>query len=94
MLDMDAAATGREAAFHGAQVGVGSILMAIVWRETLARWYAGGFEIGRLYPSATDLEPQVRAAFSRLDPLGRAADECWRDYSRKLDRWHVAKTAI
>ncbi len=91
MLDMDAAATGREAAFHGAQVGVGSILMAIVWRETLARWYAGGFEIGRLYPSATDLEPQVRAAFSRLDPSGRAADECWRDYSRKLDRWHAAR---
>jgi glycerol-1-phosphate dehydrogenase [NAD(P)+] len=91
MLDMDGAASGRAAAFHGAQVGVGSILMAIAWRQAIDGWNERGFDIGRLYPSAAELEPRVRAAFDRLDPDGRAAAECWRDYSRKLANWHAAR---
>ena len=91
MLDMDAAATGRQAAFHGAQVGVGSILMAIAWRRAIDRWTADGFDVDRFYPTAAEMEPCVRAAFARLDSTGRAADECWRDYARKLARWHAAR---
>jgi glycerol-1-phosphate dehydrogenase [NAD(P)+] len=91
MLDMEGAASGREAAFHGAQVGVGSILMAIAWRQAIDRWSASGFDLGRMYPSPADVEPRVRAAFARLDPGGRASDECWRDYSRKLANWHAAR---
>ena len=97
MLDMDAAATGRAAAFHGAQVGVASILMSIVWRDTLDRLGAGfgsgagSLDLDRMYPSAADRRAQVMAAFARLDESGASAEECWRDYSRKLDRWHAVR---
>jgi glycerol-1-phosphate dehydrogenase [NAD(P)+] len=91
MLDMDGAASGRPAAFHGAQVGVGSILMSIAWRQAIDRWTARGFDIDGMYPSAADMEPRVRDAFARLDASGRAAGECWRDYGRKLARWHAAR---
>jgi len=29
----------------------------------------------------------VREAFAEIDPTGTVGDECWSDYSRKLERW-------
>jgi len=65
--------------------------MGIAWRQAIDRWTERGFDLGRMYPSAADLEPRVRAAFDRLDPAGRASAECWRDYSRKIARWTAAR---
>jgi glycerol-1-phosphate dehydrogenase [NAD(P)+] len=38
-------------------------------------------------PTDVEMRARVEAAFSDLDPTGGVAAECWRDYSRKLDRW-------
>ncbi len=38
LLDMHAAAGGRETALHGAQVGVASVLAATIWHDTLERF--------------------------------------------------------
>jgi glycerol-1-phosphate dehydrogenase [NAD(P)+] len=40
------------------------------------------------------MEPKVRAAFIEIDPSGRAAEECWRGYQRKLERWHDAREQL
>lgn len=93
LLDMQAGARGEPSALHGAQVGVATILMAIVWEEVLAR---ETLPVG--VPEAQEVRGAVDAAFSPLDPDGSMGAECWKDCSSKLERWssvqdRVAKVA-
>ena len=37
------------------------------------------------------MEPKVKAAFDWLDDTHSAAEECWADYQKKLNRWHAHK---
>jgi len=94
LLDMAAGAAGRPLAFHGAQVGVASVLAATLWQDTLDRFDPASLADDAAFPAATDAERRVRAAFDPLDPSGRMADECWRDVSSKLDRWRAARPRI
>jgi glycerol-1-phosphate dehydrogenase [NAD(P)+] len=66
-------------------VGAAAVLAALVWRHVRQRVQAGV----RLMRCPTDeqMRPQVLQAFSALDPSGAMAEECWRDYRRKLGRW-------
>lgn len=89
MLDMAAAARGTETAFHGAQVGVASVLVALVWRHLLEELEPADLR-DRLQPSRASVREAVYDAFSQLDEDGRAADECWNDVAAKLDRWERA----
>lgn len=91
LLDMSAERDGRGLAFHGAQVGVAAVIVALAWRrvlrdadpERLARAVADA--------GAADLDrrqPRVADAFASLDSTGAAALECWTDYRRKVERWN------
>ncbi len=77
-------------ALHGAQVGVLSVLGALLWERVRAHVAAEGLG-GLRYPAAEEMRPRVLAAFERVDPSGAAGAECWRDYARKLERWHAAR---
>lgn len=90
LLDMEAAATGRDSAFHGAQVGVASVLAATIWHDTLDRFDPAALDDGVASDTA-GAERRVRDAFDPIDPTGRMADECWRDVGRKLDRWRATR---
>ncbi len=85
LLEMAATRQGRSSAYHGAQVGAAAVLAALVWRHVRQRVRAGA----RLMrcPSEDEMRPAVLRAFSSIDPSGAMADECWRDYQRKLARW-------
>jgi glycerol-1-phosphate dehydrogenase [NAD(P)+] len=94
LLDMAAGAAGRPLAFHGAQVGVASVLAATLWADTIERFDPRRLTEDAAFPSPAAVEPQVHAAFDRIDPSGRMGDECWRDVARKLERWHAARPRI
>ena len=94
LLDMHAAAGGRETALHGAQVGVASVLAATIWHDTLERFDPHVLEAGDATPDIGRIEAQVREAFDPIDPSGRMADECWRDVRRKVERWTAKRTEI
>jgi glycerol-1-phosphate dehydrogenase [NAD(P)+] len=85
LLEMEAVRQGRRSAYHGAQVGAAAVLAALVWRHVRRRVRAGA----RLMrcPSEDQMRPAVLRAFSSLDRSGAMAEECWRDYQRKLARW-------
>jgi glycerol-1-phosphate dehydrogenase [NAD(P)+] len=85
LLEMAAARQGRRNAYHGAQVGAAAVLAALVWQHVRRRVRAGT----RLMrcPAEDQMRPAVLQAFSPLDPTGVMAEECWRDYQRKLARW-------
>src|SRR5688572_25599804 len=85
VLDMGSVAWGRPPALHGAQVGVATPLAARAYELLQER-----FDPGRprpAPPAAEMAEATIRAAFGPLDPTGRMAAECWRDYRRKLALW-------
>jgi glycerol-1-phosphate dehydrogenase [NAD(P)+] len=94
LLDMAAGVDGRPLAFHGAQVGVASVLAATIWSDTLDRLDPRLLANDRAFPTPDAVKRRVRAAFDPLDPTGRMADECWHDVARKLVRWHAARPTI
>ena len=83
LLEMHADAQGEPVPSHGSQVGVASVLAAVVWRRVRASLDAGGLRV-----TAPDegIHDRVMDAFSRLDHTGTTATECWNAYERKL-RW-------
>ena len=85
VLDMGSTAWGRPTALHGAQVGVATPLAARAYELLHER-----FDPGRprpTPPSPEAVEATIRSTFEPLDPTGRMAAECWRDYQRKLALW-------
>ena len=94
LLDMRAAAGGSETALHGAQVGVASVLAATIWHDTLDRFDPTVLERIGVADHPGAIEGLVHDAFDPLDPSGRMAGECWRDVSRKVDRWAGAAAGI
>lgn len=84
MIDMANGAAGRRNAHHGEQVGVATILVAALWQR-IAKRLSDGTMGEMVLPSTEDAEVAVRGAFKWMDPEGATADECWSDYSKKLD---------
>jgi len=85
VLDMGAHAWGRPTALHGAQVGIATPLAAHAYELLQER-----FDPGRdrpTPPTPETVEARIGQTFGPLDPSGRMAAECWRDYSRKLALW-------
>ena len=85
LIDMAMHQRGVEAALHGAQVGVSTVVAATLWHRVLERLGARGVTLRS--PREEEMAPRIRRAFAPLDPSGDMGDECWRLYSRKLARW-------
>lgn len=84
LLNMASASRERRTAHHGAEVGVATVAVAILWRRMRDR-LAGG-TLGTLaLPSPQEAERSVRAAFDWMDEDGATSIECWTDYSKKLE---------
>ena len=94
LLDMAAGQQGRSLAFHGAQVGVATVLVAAAWEALLSDLDPAKVDVGACFPEPATMEPRVRGAFAGLDPTGSVGDECWSDYARKLERWKERREAF
>jgi glycerol-1-phosphate dehydrogenase [NAD(P)+] len=86
LLEMAAVKQAGAAALHGLQVGVSSVVAALLWQRVLDELADGGMSRIQV-PDAADAETAVRFAFAGVDPSGNMGEECWRDYVRKLGRW-------
>lgn len=78
---------GAPATLHGAKVGVVTVLAAMLWARVRAAVRNGGLG-GLRFPEPVTLRRRVLDAFSQVDRSGAMGEECWSDYSRKLERWH------
>jgi glycerol-1-phosphate dehydrogenase [NAD(P)+] len=91
LLDMAAIRTDVPIGYHGAQVGVASVIVAALWEDLLA-----DIDPTRLLDEPPD--PDVARAgieqrFGVFDPSGETAAECWRLYQRKLAAWTAGRAA-
>jgi glycerol-1-phosphate dehydrogenase [NAD(P)+] len=84
---------GEPRALHGAKVGALTVIAAMLWARVRRVARDGGLRELR-FPEASETRAQVLAAFAPLDPSGRMGEECWRDYARKLERWHEARAEL
>lgn len=91
MLDMGSEHFDRALADHGAQVAVALIPHAIAFDVLVREFDPARIDLERCYPSSQEMEAVVRDTFAELDPSGRMAEECWSDYSVKLEAWHGAR---
>jgi glycerol-1-phosphate dehydrogenase [NAD(P)+] len=91
LLDMAAIRTGDPIGYHGAQVGVASVVVAALWQDLLE-----GIEPERLLddpPHPDSARARIDERFGVFDPSGETAAECWRLYQRKLAAWTAGRTA-
>jgi glycerol-1-phosphate dehydrogenase [NAD(P)+] len=86
LLEMHADAFHEPNASHGSQVGVASVVAAIVWRRIRERLLRGDAEV-----SAENVASrmEVLSAFAHLDASGALAEECWAAYERKATWIHL-----
>lgn len=95
MLDMANAAEHRSIGLHGAQVGVASVLAAVVWEELFERLDAlAGAELAVPEVDVYAAHRELDAAFASLDADGAIAVECWNDYEPKLQRWDAQRDVV
>lgn len=86
LLEMHADAFHLPSASHGSQVGVASVVAAIIWQRVRDRLLSGDAEV-----SADNVASRidVLSAFAHLDPSGALAEECWAAYERKATWVHL-----
>lgn len=89
LLDMSADKQGRDVAFHGAQVSIGTIFTAIAWDILLKEFDPAKVDLDACFPTPEQMQPQVQRAFGWI--AQSTADECWRGYQKKLARWTANK---
>ena len=92
LIEMAAARAGSKSAYHGAQVGVATVVATLVWQRV--RREIAAPRVTLRWPDEDELEPLVRAAFDRLDPSGVMGEECWRLYRMKLARWQANRERL
>ena len=87
MLDMHHTAHHQEIGQHGAQVGVGSVLAASVWKFIFAN--LPDIDISRIKLIEKEpLREKVFQTFDKLDNNHKLSQECWNDYEKKIDYWN------
>lgn len=91
LIDMAAGKRHTGICYHGTQVAVSGILSGLIWDYFLHEFDPASVDLDRCYPDFAEMEPKVRAAFDWLDDTHAAADECWADYRKKLNKWHENK---
>jgi glycerol-1-phosphate dehydrogenase [NAD(P)+] len=94
LIDMAAEQAGNPVAFHGAQVAVATIPVAAAWEAFLTEFEPSMLDPDRLFPEESTSEPLVKGAFATIDPSGRVGEECWNDYTRKLELWRRSRGRV
>jgi glycerol-1-phosphate dehydrogenase [NAD(P)+] len=91
MLDMSQSAHHKPVGQHGAQVGVGSVIASAVW-EIIFEELPHVREIPEI--DSEQLKIKLFKAFHDLDQTDALAQECWRDFEKKIQWWHENREVI
>jgi glycerol-1-phosphate dehydrogenase [NAD(P)+] len=86
-IDMNNETQGLPLAPHGSQVALASILCSGAYQAFLEQFSPEKIALDSCYPPARQMRERILSTFAQLDPSGKAGDECWADYSLKLERW-------
>ena len=91
LIDMASGVRNTGICYHGTQVAVSGIISELIWDWLMNEFDPATVDIDKCYPSLEEMEPICKGAFDWLDDTHSAAEECWADYQKKLQRWHEHK---
>jgi glycerol-1-phosphate dehydrogenase [NAD(P)+] len=94
LLDMSAVQLDHPFALHGAQVGVATVPVAAAWEALFSELDPAKIDPDGCFPEPEEMEPVVREAFAKIDPSGEVGEECWSDYSKKVERWKSCRPQL
>jgi glycerol-1-phosphate dehydrogenase [NAD(P)+] len=92
VLDMIAEHNQRRLALHGAQVGVATLSAARLYQDFLDTFDPRAVRFDTCYPNHEHVKLHIQQLFLPIDPGGAMAEECWRDFNKKLSQWHRNRT--
>lgn len=87
VLDMIAQHYHRGLALHGAQVGVATLTASQLYQNFLEHFDPKTVRFDTCYPGLELVQMHIYQLFEEVDPTGAMAEECWREYSKKLVQW-------
>jgi glycerol-1-phosphate dehydrogenase [NAD(P)+] len=87
VLDMIAQHFHRGLALHGAQVGVATLTASQLYQNFLENFDPKSVHFDTCYPDLERIQLRIYQLFEEVDPTGAMAEECWREYSKKLAQW-------
>lgn len=93
MLDMHQGARGEALGQHGSQVGVGSLIAAVIWEFIFEKFDGNEIALPEIASDAF-YEAKIKDHFASLDVDGALGSECWSDFSIKLTYWRESRTDI
>jgi glycerol-1-phosphate dehydrogenase [NAD(P)+] len=94
LIDMSAEQSHLPLALHGAQVGVSTLFVSTAWKFFLEEFDPTQVSLETLFPDENTMKTMVFDAFNKIDPSGRVAEECWKDYRLKLKSWKECRPQI
>jgi glycerol-1-phosphate dehydrogenase [NAD(P)+] len=94
LLDMSAVQFDRPFAFHGAQVSVATVPVAAAWEALIGGLNPREVNVDDCFPEPEAMESVVREALAEIDPSGEVGEECWNNYSQKLEYWRGCRPQL
>ncbi len=74
---------------HGTQVALLTVLTTLAFQAFMREFDPTTLDLDSCYPSADEMHARIQRAFAPLDASGGIAEECWREYKKKLDAWYA-----
>src|SRR5581483_4510768 len=74
---------------HGTQVALLTVLTTLAFQEFMCEFDPTTLDLDSCYPTADEMHARIQRAFAPLDASGSIAEECWREYKKKLDAWYA-----
>lgn len=89
LIDLTNEIEHRPLALHGTQVGLTTAIVEEIYQNFFRAFDPGKVDIEACYPPADIMKEKVEKVFAEIDPSGRAGNEYWGDYRRKLEGWYA-----
>ena len=86
-LDLINEQDGLPLAQHGSQVALATVLCSGAYQAFLNEFEPAEVDIDQCYPQPEQMKALIFEEFSKVEPSGKAGEECWSDYRIKLENW-------
>lgn len=94
LLDMMVKQAKQTPILHGTQVVLLTVLTTLAFRHFMDEFDPTRINLDDCFPLRDEMQARVIGAFGFLDPNGAIANECWTEYSKKLDLWNAQRETL
>jgi glycerol-1-phosphate dehydrogenase [NAD(P)+] len=89
ILDLQNELAGQPLPLHGTQIILATAMCAAAYQAFIRDFTPEEVDPSRCFPSPDAMERLIRQTYLQIDPSGRAGEECWSDYRKKLEKWNA-----